>query len=373
MRQKYAQSLKYANADFAPDVAPCLGVALDTLETTWDKTHFEDSQEPFKVTPQAYDKKVLAKRARRNLLTNALVLSLVDVADAAQAKAYWQTYHCNGVLHVHSDGTLTARYCKKRWCLVCNAIRTAQLIRRYEPIFKEWQDAHFVTLTLPNVPASGLPAGIAELYAGFVACKDRAKKRAQRGKAPKFVGVRKLECTYNPYSDDFHPHFHLIVDNGENAKNLVADWLGVFPQADAKAQDYRRTDANTLIEIFKYFTKLISNNRGDQVKPMAIHADALHVMFTAIAGCRTFQSFGFKLPPEKEDESDQATCADVIAVAPWITELGDWGNSDTGELLSGYIPSEAVKDIIANRVIVRAGYPGTGCRDFAHYKRPGNG
>jgi hypothetical protein len=270
----------------------------------------QGENEPFKVTPQTYDKGTLTKRARRKFLSDSLIPKLIDVADGTQAKAYWSTWHCTRVLHVHSDGTLTAKYCKKRWCPVCNAIRTAQLIRRYEPIFKEWQDAHFVTLTLPNVPASGLPAGIAELYAGFVTCKERAKKREQRGKAPKLVGVRKLECTYNAFNDDFHPHFHFIVDNAQAGRALVADWLSVFSQADAKAQDCRPADANSLLEVFKYFTKLISGRQGDGIKPRLIHADALHVMFTAIAGCRTFQSFGFKLPAENEsDESERVHCA----------------------------------------------------------------
>lgn len=364
MLQIYTKNAVYPNESES--------ASLDTLETTWDKTSFEGENELSKLTPQPYDKKTLSKRAQRKKLSDSLILKLVDVADAKQVKAYWATWHCTKTLHIYSDGTLTAKYCKKRWCSVCNAIRTAQLIRRYEPIFKGWQDVHFVTLTLPNVPAAGLSAGIADLYAGFVACKDRAKKRAQRGKAPKLVGVRKLECTYNAYNDDFHPHFHFILDNAQSGRALVSDWLELFPQSDAKAQDCRPADANSLHEIFKYFTKLISGRQGDGIKPRAIHADALNLMFEAITGCRTFQSFGFRLPTENESENERVSCADVIAVAPWIAELSDWANSETGELLSGYIPSDAMKEIVS-RVIVRPGYPGNGQRDFAHYKRPCDG
>ena len=29
-------------------------------------------------------------------------------------------------------------------------------------------------------------------------------------------GLRKYECTYNKKSNEFHPHFHLIVDGFRN-------------------------------------------------------------------------------------------------------------------------------------------------------------
>ena len=74
------------------------------------------------------DRQTLLKRARRKYLTTGYVGALVDASglnDTHLQKSYWNTYHCARTLTLQSDGNITGRYCKNRWCLVCNSIRTA--------------------------------------------------------------------------------------------------------------------------------------------------------------------------------------------------------------------------------------------------------
>lgn len=342
------------------------GAPLDTLEITCDRGPKTGCPDDFEVQActDARDKQTLSKRARRKFLSDTLIPKLAGVADAAsddkQRRAYWQTYHCARQLYVHTDGGVTGKYCRRRWCPVCNAIRTAQLIKQYRPMFEQWGELYFVTLTVPNVPGEQLRQELEQMYRAFATAKNRLRQRVHRGTGASFRGVRKLECTYNAARDDFHPHFHVIVDGKQNAGELLRAWLELYPGTSSAAQDIRPADDGSVLELFKYFTKLLSSVGATGHGARVIYADALHVAFKAVDGLRTFQSFGFKLP-----SSDRVPVqrGEVESIASWIPELADWADTDSGELLSGYIPSEVMK-AVAGRVIVRDGYR-PGCRDFA--------
>jgi hypothetical protein len=66
----------------------------------------------------------------------------------------------------------------------------------------------------------------------------------------------RLEYTYNAYTDEYHPHFHLVVANADSPRLLVLRWLERHPEAaDVKGQDLRaRDNGNLAREMFKYFT-----------------------------------------------------------------------------------------------------------------------
>ena len=40
----------------------------------------------------------------------------------------------------------------------------------------------------------------------------------------------------------------------------------------------------------------------------------------------------------------------------WDQDCADWVVSDTGELLSGYIPSDDMKKLVTEKIIVRTGF-----------------
>lgn len=369
------------------------GISLDTLVlpgTTAPKGKTKAPEcgccEDFHTDAQTFqsDRKTLLKRARRKYLTDGYIGALVDAAklnpESDLTQSYWNTWHCSRTLTLQSDGKVSGRYCKNRWCLVCNAIRTAQLIKRYGPTLEEWSEKHFVTLTIPNVEAPDLPAALEVMYDIFLKCKERLKKRSQRGQCPKFEGLRKLECTYNPERNDFHPHFHVIVSTREAGRQLYNAWLNtynrsfhsaVWGHATPSAQDIRPATNSATMELFKYFTKVIQGPGKDQ---RLVYADALDKIFNAVRGKRVFQPFGFQAPPIELTETEQAAAAEegqeafALAEYTWNKEKSDWEidglaiDPETGEVieaaeqLTNYKPGDALRDLVENKVVIRPGH-----------------
>ena len=294
-------------------------------------------------------KERLTLRARARFFTRATILPLVDL-DSPLKKSYWNTYHCCETL-VQRGEEITGSYCKNRWCTVCNRIRTAVLINTYKPVLDSWEDKWFVTLTIPNVSGEDLKVALEGMQTECRKVRDKFRQNFCRGKGDKFLGFRKLECTYNPDRDDYHPHYHVIVKGEHMARALLDEWLRRFPDARSIAQDIRPADDDSVMELFKYFTKLIVKvNRG---KDRQVCIEQLDVIFQAIRGRRTFQNFGFTAPKEVEKPDEKALeMADKIEedtfreVWQWYQEHHDWVGTQTGELLTGYVPSPKFKKFV---------------------------
>ena len=323
--------------------------SLDTLAQPYSNDDFAlESRVEFT------DKKTLVKKARRKFFTSKLSLRLVDASkqnvNSKLQKSYWNSYYCNAQLLYRNDGKITGKYCKCRWCMTCNAIRTAQSINTYVPVIKSWSDAHMVTLTIPNCKASDLRTTIYNMYESFRLVKMHFHNLRNRKSIDyKFIGVRKIECTYNPVRNDYHPHFHIIVKTKEMAQILHDQWLVRQSSANVKGQDIRKADIDSLQELFKYMTKVISKRKDQSV----IYADSLDVIFNAMKGRRVLQNFGFKLPNIEENEDVKTTSEMIQAVYEWQSSVNDWVDLQSGECLTGYSPSEKFKDLIENKIWVR--------------------
>lgn len=307
------------------------------------------------------DKKSLLKRARRKYFSGNFSLRLIDAAKtnprSVLLKSYWNTFHCARQLQVCADGTVKGHYCKNRWCLVCNSIRTAQLIHAYQPILDEWDDKYMVTLTVPNCKGLDLKNTLEYMYYYFTQCKDVFKKRKV-----KFVGVRKLECTYNAVTNEYHPHFHIIVRGKDVAHTLKDEWLKRIRYALPWCQDVTKANTDSSMELFKYFSKVISKTGKSSIGKdrSIVYADAQDYIFNAVRRKRVFQPFGFKANTAKtdEDDKDEITKSDVIAIAEWDTDFHDWFRDDTGEALTNYSPGEGFKTLVTKRIISRPDYKG---------------
>ena len=284
----------------------------------------------------------LRKRARAKFLGLPLVLRLAEL-DSPLRESYWNSFHCSNLLE-QFEGEITAKYCKCRWCIVCSRIRMAKAIRDYLPVIETWDDPHFVTLTVPNVWGGELAATLERMVKRtWIAAKESLKRR----KIP-FKGIRKIEITYNAAAETFHPHFHVIVEGAAAAAALKGAWLKRNPKAVSSAQDVRSCDERALTELFKYFSKLASDDR--RVSP-----EKLDVIFRAMKGRRVFQSFGFVMPKvettlEEEFELNQSTQAisqvERNVLWEWDQDLADWVDRQTGECLTGYEPSERDRSFV---------------------------
>ena len=287
----------------------------------------------------------LRKRARSKYAQLPIILALVDSAttsgDNTMVESYWNSYHCASRLEQNGQ-KLTGKYCNNRWCLVCSRIRTAKLINKYKPYFKTLQEPQFVTLTAPTITALELSERLYQMGKQFKQIKDNLRKMGTP-----LIGVRKLEVEFNPNTNKYHPHYHIIIEGKYEAECLVNLWLKKNPNAKLEAQNIQDADANSLTELFKYTTKLCSKDRR------TMNADALNIIFRELRGMKTFQSIGDFGKGEKDNDDNinprQVSTYNELTQNNqfWHWRKHDWKNNK-GENLSGYEPSEAIEQFRNN-------------------------
>lgn len=289
------------------------------------------------------------KRARAKFITTPLAVSLAELRGELE-KSYRNTVYCAAFI-VQEDGALQSKYCGNRWCLVCSRIRTARAINAYLPVLQEWADPHLVTLTRRNVAGEVLPVALDEMLKAFNSCKRSIK----RTEGLEFRAVRKTECTYNAQRDDYHPHFHVIVEGRQQAELLRDKWVERYRgEAEIAAQDVRPCDESSLMEVFKYFTKLTTKaTTGERrITP----PEALDVIFRAMRGRRVWQPVGFTLKADEDAqiEGDELEVKGSPAFKrsaervlwEWEQDLADWVDLRTGEALSEYQPPEKLRAFV---------------------------
>ena len=287
----------------------------------------------------------LAKRARAKTYTSPLSVSL----DSELKKSYWNSYYCNYSL-LQEGNKITGKYCNNRWCSVCNRIRTAKLILGYTKPLEQLSNKYFVTLTIPNCIADELPSVIDFMLKTCKTIQEFFKKRHQRKSQDwQLVGIRKLECTYNTKTSTYHPHFHFLIDGSDAANALVEEWLKRVTGTSRFAQDVRKADKGAEVELFKYFTKMVTKTE----KGYLTFVRPLDVIFVAIQGLRVFQSLGLK--KDVSEDIDSIISEEINGLeerfVKWNWLSNDWIDSSTGECLTGYIPSDAVAHLVSNIVI----------------------
>ena len=302
----------------------------------------EDKDKTKPEHSKAEQGKTLQKKAKKKYLSKGIAYHLYYRADDSPLhKAYQNSMYCADVLTPNKTQTkLTAKYCKNRWCPLCSSIRIAMLINGYGPQLKELDEPYFVTLTAPTVSAEELPARIEEFGKAFrqIVNNKRARKMGMKG-------IRKAECTVRPF-DLYHYHFHIIMAGKANAEFMVKHWLEIVPGALPQSQDLRPANEGSYIELFKYFTKLVVKDKSTGMREI-VDYKRLDVIFQALRGKRTFQTFG-GLKPVSEDIDEEELEANILisadSIFKWI--MDDWVNLETGECLTGFKPSDSLKRLI---------------------------
>lgn len=342
---------------------PSKGGFLDTSEQVGTKPKKQHNQcscsscgneDDFKLnqSTNSNNSNILQKRSKRKHQSESLAMSIISLLDEERdtitensiddweaynrvqgdLKSFWNMWKCARTLEKKGD-KVTTRYCKNRLCLVCSAIRQAQGMERHKPILKDWGDsAYFVTLTKKTVKEEDLKEAVNFLVDTLKKIKARMKKQYQRKQIDKLQVISKLECTYNPKTKEYHPHFHLIIKGKENAHSVKEYWLGYVKEAGYKAndrgQDIRKCDDNVLKELFKYITKITSSSSKSNTKKL-IYPKALLAIFRAFKHKRTFEVHGFKLPKLEVEKMDDE--AKEVVIVEGVEEGGELAPSDTVE------------------------------------------
>ncbi|HKG67241.1 MAG TPA: hypothetical protein VKA92_00115 [Segetibacter sp.] len=225
-------------------------------------------------------------------------------------------------------------------------------MNRYLPIIKTWEDPHFVNLTARSVPLKSLAKRMKSMINGFKIISRKYRKRAQRNKGIKLIGIKSLECNYNPTLKKYNPHLHLIVASKEMANILKKEWLAMCPQylVNKKGQKIQRVWNNekALIEIVKYGSKIFTepdvNNKSFKKTDRDIYAAALDNIFTAMKGIRIFERFGLNLP--KSTKESKSTLFNQYDQWKFDPRQFDWLNIKNGTTLSGYIPTNELLNLL---------------------------
>lgn len=286
----------------------------------------------------------LYKRARSKYISVKFALYLLDGnPQSLLKKSYWSGYHCCHELEVNEGGNIVGRYCKTRWCLTCNRIRTALVILGYGPQFQGMEDMQFVTLTVETCTKDELPARITLFQDIWRQILKYNTNLCRKGRGRVLIGLRKAECTGRP-GGKYHYHFHLMIQGLENAEWLLEQWIKRTRAAGLKvsedAQDIRKADQNTLIELAKYSTKIATKIRGKDY--YLATAEQLDWIFQCLRGKRTYQPFGGLSAVEEEFDEDALigqALPDGLEGLLWRWMGNDWV-SELGEFLTDFIPTE---------------------------------
>lgn len=285
------------------------------------------------------------KKARRKWLGYSVASHLFfKNPNSPLRKSYRNSMYCTDVFTPNpNDGDRPhAHYCKNRWCPTCGAIRTAKLIKGYLPQVEQMKDLWFLTLTRPTCTAEELPEQIKRMGNAFRRITHRNKWRK------KLHGIRKAECTIRP-DGLYHYHFHILIEGKANADYIKKSWLEIFPDCAEEPQKLKKAKPDTVIELFKYFTKLTVksyNDRESNGKREIMDYVRMDIIFQAMRGKRIVQSFG-RVKPVSEEFTEEELDGDVEIqeIFRYIKSEADWIGEITGIPLTGYKPSDVFKQL----------------------------
>ena len=315
------------------------------------------------------DSNGLKRKAKRKVITQSVVISMIDIekenGNTEMEKSLWNTYHCQNKIH-SANGKIYGKYCKNRFCTLCSSIRKASLINKYLPIVKTWEKPYFVTLTARAISLKSLKRRMSDMNRGFRLISSKLRKQHQRGKGIKLVGLKSLECNFNPTAKTYNPHLHLLVANKEMAELLIKEWLLKCANHNGKnwaekwAQNMKPVNntESALIEIIKYSSKIFTDptenkknkeNKNNTTTQQEIYVKAYGNILKSMQGLRIFDRFGFNV--SKENDSNEVNSKVVKDYEEWVFDAKqfDWINTANDKTLTNYIPTPQLLEILHYR------------------------
>jgi hypothetical protein len=330
----------------APGIMPVAPFLCPEKKISLDKSRIIVPNSDF---PPQGERQVLQKRARRKAVGFPLARRLLKVENVGDMKkSYERQLSCGETMLQKKTGELKSYYCRNRSCIQCAGIRTGQMISSYGEEVMSWKKKYLVTLTIKNVERAELRSAIKKMSADFRVVVKHLNYHWGKVKL-----VRSTEITYNEEMDNFHPHMHLIVEGYEPARALMKHWVKITG-GSILAQDLRKADENSVLELFKYATKLVSEGKDEHGNRKVVPAQAMHDMFSAIKGLRLISAVGFKAKKEVQEEGDlelQKTTRSPTRIGDevtweWGQEIIDWIDYATGEVLADYQPTPRAREFI---------------------------
>lgn len=219
------------------------------------------------------------------------------MAEVAYLSNYWYEQGvavatCNNQFGVFEDGGVYGNFCRQRICPQCQrrlSLKTYALLLKVVKVTNgRWL---MMTLTVRNVKAHRLDKTISRLFLKFSEMwREEFKTR--------FDGCfRALEVTYNAERDDYHPHFHCLINVADDyftsekylrQPALVDVWRGYWGRGSDGGADLRVIDDTEkgVAEVAKYAVKPFDFNDEETAVKM------LDELFTTLRARRLTQTYG---------------------------------------------------------------------------------
>jgi len=307
------------------------------------------------------DEERVLSRAKRKHISQVIAWGLIKKAqkenDSELEKSFRNSYNCLNRIIV-ADGKYYGKYCQNRNCTVCNSIRKAEMINKYLPVIKNWEEPYHVILSMTTCFAKDLDFEMKKMNPDLSRTIERLRKRNKRGRGPEIKGIKSLECTFNPIHRWYHPHFHLIVPSREVAILLIVEWQRTKTRkfcCPAAQKKYKIKDLERdLIEVIKYGTKIFTepnpNNKNNKKATSFVYISALYNILRSMKGIRLFDRFGFNLPNKDNfGKAEMKTFFDYDELI-YKKDIMDWVNEDTGETLTNYTPTPELMNLLTNNI-----------------------
>lgn len=171
----------------------------------------------------------------------------------------------------------SASFCRHRICPMCNwrkSLKTFVNVKKIQGAIEAKKEVRylFVTLTVKNVKGFELRSKIQEMNEAFKWIVQKGKNSAISKNFKKYLYgyFKTIEVTYNEKRDDYHPHFHILLEVDpkyfENGYTDYQTWrvmwqevmhLDYQPQVDIKAVKEMEQE-KAVAEISKYSIKMDS-------------------------------------------------------------------------------------------------------------------
>ena len=283
-------------------------------------------------------REALQRRAFRKQYSVPLHVNLAELRNERE-QYYRNSIYCTDNIEQDENGRLRTHYCNGRLCPICQAIRTAKAMNKYLTPIQTFHNPYFLTLTRRTVQDEHLRSTIRQMKEEFSLINDLARKQN------KLHGLRKLEVTYNGETNEFHPHFHMILDGENVASFILEQWLKRNrSSAHRQGQEIKAIEAGNNEEtriLFGYITKLVTVIEENRVP---VPSEALDVIVSGIFNGRTLQPYGNLIQAGRNTEivngidreayeSPNASTIGKRILWEWEQDLATWIDRQTGELL----------------------------------------
>jgi hypothetical protein len=174
---------------------------------------------------------------------------------------------------------INAHHCHDRFCEACQQSRCAIVQKNLSTLVRRGKCLHVVlTWRSENRP---LYDQLADLYAAAARLRSRKwwKKRVDGGS-------QTLEMTWNPDTNQWHPHLHLLIHaQWLQLQELSREWLAVTGHSHRVHVSLVHQDLAAIREVTKYLSKPI--HRSIEFLP-----DVLDECLVSLKGRRLITTFG---------------------------------------------------------------------------------